>query len=61
MLNLQEKATRPKEDWGFPAQVFLGHSSEGIFFRHSCDLLLRHSREGGNPVAFFLVSQLLGI
>ena len=61
MLNLQGKTTRPKEDWGFPAQDFLGHSSEGIFFRHSSVLLLRHSREGGNPVVFFLVSQLLGI
>ena len=82
MLNLQEKTTIPKEDWDFPAQDFLGHSSGGIFFRHSSDLLLRHSRaplrhphalhtiitapvmppvrhsrEGGYPVAFFLVSR----
>ena len=61
MLNLYRKTVMPEKDWGFPAQVFLGYYREGIFFRHSCVLLLRHSREGGNPIAFFLVSQLLGI
>jgi hypothetical protein len=50
------KSTRPDSLEG----IFLRQYRKGVSLRHSCDLLKRHSREGGNPVVFFLDSRLRG-